>query len=150
MPPEESLVGQTIAEISDSGILDYLELGGGGSSSPLAEIEERIIRCSQDDSSRFSSLLDEAEESPDVLYFVVAESAHLTSSIATLGKETPHSPTTPTSDNLRLLCSLPNCLLVSVSSHPYLLQTNRSLISYANEVHWPLRPHLPSPEGSAK
>ena len=150
-PPEESFVNQTIAEILESGLIDYLELGTSGGSSLHADVEERVIRCSRDDSSKFNSLLDEAEASPNVLYLVVAESAHLTSSIGHLAKPTsPGGPATPSSDNVRLLCSLPNCLLVSVSSHPHLLQTNRSLVSYANEVHWPLRPHVQSPEGSAK
>ena len=150
-PPEESFVGQTIAEILESGLFDRLELNTTSGSSLHAEIEQRVIRCcAQDDSAKFSSFLDEAEANPKVLYLVITESAHLTSSINHLVKEAPPSLAPPSSDNVKLLCSLPNCLLISVSSHPYVLQTNRSLVSYANEVHWPLRPHMQTPEGSAK
>ena len=167
-PAEASFVSQTIADIADSNILDYLKLGkdgktsaattkgGGGAGKPTplslsasrAAVEERVICCATDrDKSRFRAFLADLEANKDTLYVVVAENGHMTSSMATTGTSDadPEPTTTPTStaatssftDNTRLLCDFPNCILVNVSSYPYSLQTNRSFVSFSNEIHWP-------------
>ena len=136
-PPDESFVRQMVGEVVGSGLVQYLEVGVVGG--VHAEAERRVIRCnSPEHTTEFASFLEEVEANQSTLYVVAVEMAHLTSSIGNGGQ-------TGLSDNRKLLCSLPNCILVYVSSQPYLLQTNRSLISYANEIHWPQRPH---PQGS--
>lgn len=136
-PPDESFVRQMVGEVVGSGLVEYLEVGVAGG--VHEEAERRVIRCnSLDHATEFASFLEEVEANQSTLYVVAVEMAHLTSSIANEGQAC-------LSDNKRLLCSLPNCILMYISSQPYLLQTNRSLISYANEIHWPQRPH---PQGS--
>ena len=156
-PPDEAFVGETVRRIMNSGLVEYLKLGQasseqqvggardenevGGATNMQQEASRRVIRCNSPDAAKFSSFLEEMATNQNTLYFVAVETGHLTSSIAaeSWGKEGCFS------DNRTLLCSLPNCILVYISSHPYLLQTNRSLISYANEIHWPQKPH---PQGS--
>ena len=156
-PPDEAFVGEMVRSIMNSGLVEYLKLGQasseqqvggardenevGGATNTQQEASRRVIRCNSPDATKFSSFLEEMATNQNTLYFVAVETGHLTSSIAaeSWGKEACFS------DNRTLLCSLPNCILVYISSHPYLLQTNRSLISYANEIHWPQKPH---PQGS--
>ena len=163
-PPDESFVGEMVRSIGDSGLVEYLQLGteqqvgGAGDECQVGgvrnenkvgvaantqqEAAKRVIRCnSPADAAKFSSFLEEVETNRNTLYLVAVETGHLTSSIAAESWEKEAC----FSDNKTLLCSLPNCVLVYISSHPYLLQTNRSLISYANEIHWPQKPH---PQGS--
>ena len=162
--PDESFVGAMVRSIMDSGLVEYLQLGTeqqvggsgdeyqvggaidenkvGGAAYTQQEAAKRVIRCnSPADAAKFASFLEEVETNRNTLYFVAVETGHLTSSIAAESWEKEAC----FSDNRTLLCSLSNCILVFVSSHPYLLQTNRSLISYANEIHWPQKPH---PQGS--
>ena len=123
------------------------------SDSVYSEAERRVICCSPKDSGRFHAFLKEVESNQSTLYIVIAENGHLTNSIAhshshsgseststTNASSTSSSTTANTcvSDSQRLLCSFSNCILLYVSSHPYSLQTNRSLVSPSCEIHWPV------------
>ena len=126
------------------------------SDSVYSEAERRVICCSPKDSGGFHTFLKEVESNQSTLYIVIAENGHLTNSIAHShshshsGSEststTNASSTSNTtaankvcvSDSQRLLCSYSNCILLYVSSHPYSLQTNRSLVSPSCEIHWPV------------
>lgn len=163
-PREETFVRQTVAEVSDSCLLSYLKLlpaaatttatatmttaAAGNGAGLLEAVERRVICCGPNssgggrDRERFSAFLDEVEASPKTLFVVVCECAHLTSSIARRSTKEHLSSSSLSledvafSDNEKLL-SFPNCVLVYVSSQPYALQTNRSLVSPSNEIHWP-------------
>ncbi len=123
-PSEESFVQQTIHQITESRIMDHLGLGVG------EEVTRRVIRCGSSD--MLSDFMDRLDN--NTLYIVVAESSHLTTSI------TCHRPRDKAvlSDSEELLCHRDNVLMLYVSSQPYALQTNRSLVSFTNEIHWPL------------
>ena len=160
-PLEASFVSQTMREVMDSGLLEHLKLGesgkkvGGGSdnkasvmkppmiggsviSSVSKEVENRIVCCASDDTGRFNALLKEIEADTSTLYIVVAENGHMTSHVMSESQNSSSSTGRLYSDDAQLLCHLPNCILVNISSHPYSLQTNRSFISFVNEIHWPI------------
>ncbi len=115
---------------------------GGKGASYLAEVagvskevRSRVICCGPSgDSPQFRALLKEVEANTTTLFIVVAENGHLTNQL------TFKSPSSsgPFTDDAHLLCQLSNCILVNVSSFPYSLQTNRSFISFSNEIHWPI------------
>ena len=161
-PPDATFVGQTILEIVSSGVIGHLTSGVSGScssspkegkfcftSSAYSDAEKKVICCSPKDSSQFNSFVKEIESNPNTLYVVVAENGHLTNSIS-------HSDSRSSSgsedggandggcfsDSQKLLCGFSNCILLYVSSHPYSLQTNRSLVSPSCEIHWPVNPQL--------
>ena len=145
---EETFVRQTVAEVADSSLLSYLKLCPvaatmAAANSALEAVERRVICCGPGggaDRKRFSAFLDEVEASSKTLFVVVVECAHLTSSVARRSTKEQFSSSLEDaafSDNEKLLSSLPNCVLIYVSSHPFTLQTNRSLVSQSNEIHWP-------------
>lgn len=160
-PREASFVNQTMKEVMDAGLVEHLKLGesgkkggGGGSDNkpiPMStpkiggsvvgvskEVENRIVCCAADDKGRFRALLKEIEADTSTLYIVVAENGHMTSHVVPESLTSPSSSSGLYSDDAQLLCHLPNCILLNVSSHPYSLQTNRSFISFVNEIHWPI------------
>lgn len=124
--------------------------------SMYSEAERKVICCSSKNSGGFQAFLKEVESNHSTLYVVVAENGHLTNSIAhshshSGSESTPSTNTSSTnnstaytyvSDSHRLLCSFSNCVLLYVSSHPYSLQTNRSLVSPSCEIHWPVNAQL--------
>ena len=161
-PPDATFVSQTISEIVASGVISHLTSSPTTSSaaaspqegrfnfttSMYSEAERRVICCSPKDSGGFHAFLKEVESNQSTLYVIVAENGHLTNSIAHShshsGSESTSTNTSSTnnntcvSDSQRLLCSFSNCILLYVSSHPYSLQTNRSLVSPSCEIHWPV------------
>jgi len=127
------------------------ESGGSESGAPLSgitgvsrEVKNRVICCgsSSGDSLRFRSLLKQIEENKTTLYIIVAENSHLTNQVTLPNSSPSPSPSGKSassfSDDAHLLCQLSNCIMVNVSSHPYSLQTNRSFVSFVNEIHWPI------------
>ena len=151
-PPDATFVSQTISEIVASGLVGHLmsaptsnatsprEGNINVTASTYSEAERRVICCSPKDSSRFHALLEEIENNQNTLYVVVAENGHLTSSIA--HSSSNGADNTCSSDSKKLLCGFSNCVLLYVSSHPYSLQTNRSLVSASSEIHWPVHAQL--------
>ena len=165
-PPDATFVSQTISEIVASGVISHLTSSPTTSSaaaspqegrfnfttSMYSEAERRVICCSPKDSGRFHAFLKEVESNQSTLYVIITENGHLTNSIAHShshsGSESTSTNTSSTntntcvSDSQRLLCSFSNCILLYVSSHPYSLQTNRSLVSPSCEIHWPVNARL--------
>ena len=163
-PPDATFVSQTISEIIASGVISHLTSAPTTSSaaaspqegsfnfttSMYSEAERRVICCSPKDSGRFHAFLKEVESNQSTLYVVVAENGHLTNSIAHSHSSSESTSTNASStinnicisDSQRLLCGFSNCILLYVSSHPYSLQTNRSLVSPSCEIHWPVNAQL--------
>ena len=160
-PPDASFVSQTISEIVASGVISHLTSAPASSAaaspqegsfsfttSMYSEAERRVICCSPKDSGRFHAFLKEVENNQSTLYVVVAENGHLTNSIAHShsSSESPNTGSTNNntciSDTQKLLCGFSNCIVLYVSSHPYSLQTNRSLVSPSCEIHWPVNAQL--------
>ena len=166
-PPDATFVSQTILEIVSSGVISHLTSAAPTSSAAASphdgsfnfttsmfnEAERRLICCSPKDSGRFHSFLKELESNQSTLYVVIAENGHLTNSIShsSSGSEpTPPASTASStvnnsvciSDSQRLLCGYSNCIMLYVSSQPYSLQTNRSLVSPSCEIHWPINAQL--------
>ena len=157
-PSEASFTSQIMVDVVEAGLVEHLKLGqkgkkgsldsskvscgsGGGTlPSELAgvsrEVESRVLCCggSSGDAVRFRALLKDIEADTTTLYIVIAENGHITNQVTS---ECP-SLGGPHSDDSQLLCHLSNCILVNVSSYPYSLQTNRSFISFVNEIHWPI------------
>ena len=104
------------------------------------EVMNRVVCCgsSSGDSSRFRSLLKQIEEDKTTLYIIVAENSHMTNQVTAPDSSPSGGAATSFSDDAHLLCQLSNCILVNISSHPYSLQTNRSFVSFVNEIHWPI------------
>ena len=170
-PPDATFVSQTISEIVASGVISHLTssptatCSSSAAASPqegrfnfttsmYSEAERRVICCSPKNSGGFHAFLKEVESNQSTLYVIVAENGHLTNSIAHShsGSESTSTNATSTNDNSsnnmcisdsqKLLCSFSNCILLYVSSHPYSLQTNRSLVSPSCEIHWPVSAQL--------
>lgn len=140
-PREETFMRQTVSEIVDSSLLNYLKLcPAAAAAGALEAAERRVICCGPSaDRERFSAFLSEVEAGSKTLFVVVCECAHLTSSIARRSAKDQSASLEDAAfcDNEKLLSSFPNCVLIYVSSHPFTLQTNRSLVSQSNEIHWP-------------
>ena len=115
--------------------------------SPEAEAERRIVCCNlQVDSPRFRNLIEDLEHNQDTLFLVVVENAHLTTRIASRSfpSSTGKAATDPNllsiSDCPALLKNFNNCVFLNVSSYPYSLQSNHSLVSpLTNQIHWPMK-----------
>ena len=158
-PPDATFVSQTVLEIVSSGVIGHMTSSPSScasspkegnfsfSTSSYSEAERRVICCSPKDSSRFQAFVNEIESNQNTLYVVVAENGHLTNSIAhsSSGSDSnsgSDGDDTCISDSQRLLCGFNNCILLFVSSHPFSLQTNRSLVPPSCEIHWPVNGQL--------
>ena len=142
-PSEESFTSQMIGQVAESRLVEYLELAGEGTT-VSEEVRKRVICCNSDESTpKFTSFLEEVKTNQKTLYIIIAENGHLTTSVARQYPEKNNSTNGFVSDSKKLLCWFSNCLLVYVSSQPFILQTNRPLVTYANEIHWPRWQHHP-------
>ena len=130
--------------------------GGEEEEEVMAEVRRRVIRCSAGDWGKFADLISRVKATPTKLFLVVSEQADLTCSLAEVGGGS-HAPsvggasseTTPTTrygENKGLL-SQPNVVVLYVSSHPYRLLSNRSLVAPGNEVFWPTEVEEPTGGG---
>ena len=140
-PSEDSFTVQIISDILESQLLVRLDGDGEGAGLEphqlLMAAEKRVIECGRSHGSeKFEAFLSNMEAHPKTLYVVVAENAHLLTGVA---MESAHfSEAGCHIENGRLL-SASNALLLCVTSHPYSLQTNRSLLPANNEVYWPAK-----------
>lgn len=179
-PPDASFVSQSVSEIVSSGIMNHLDCLQSPSSSeavhctvspstsgsvsisqtklsPEAEAERRVVCCNlPEDSPRFQNLIEDLERNQDTLFLVVIENAHLTTKIASrsfpssTGKTTTDPMPLSISDCPALLKNFNNCVFLNVSSHPYSLQSNHSLMSpLTNQIHWPVKQQLSGKDKSA-
>ena len=141
-PPGDAFRAQVVADLLESQLLAHLEGGGEGAGLDpdqlLMAAEKRVIECGcGHGKDKYDAFLSNMEVHPTTLYVVVAENAHLLTAVAM--DSTRFSETGCHIENGRLL-SAHNSLLLCVTSHPYSLQTNRSLVPINNEVLWPKDP----------
>ena len=145
-PPDQTFLAQMKCEILESRLLDHLDLNGVGSVTE-GGLEFRVIPCGMGGTEseqkptghqhQLDGFIQKAKSDPKTLYVVVVEGAHLISRVSDLLPPVKHSDTGSHIENKSLLSLHQNCVMLYVSSHPYALQTNRSLVTPANEIHWP-------------
>ena len=139
-PAEEvSFVSQVKRELVESGLGELVREGGCD-----GVLEERIIRCCEEDYSKFSKFLNEVHTHQETLYLVAVEHADITSSLSggvatSIVANSNGNNRTSCYGEHKILLGQPNVVMLYVTSQPYRLITNRFLVSAANEIHWPLQ-----------
>lgn len=136
-PSEDAFVVQMVGDILDSQLLSRVageEVAELELNQLLLAAEKRVIECGHGSREKFDTFLSTIESHPKTLYVVVAENAHLLTSVT---MDSSHFSATGCHIENSCLLSAHNALLLYVTSHPYSLQTNRSFLSASNEVHWP-------------
>ena len=114
------------------------EREGGGA------LDDRIIRCCEEDYGKFSKFLNEIHTHQETLYVVVVEHADITSSlVGGMVDDSSHGNRRNVQGSCygehKILLGQPNVVMLYVTSLPYRLVTNRFLVSAASEIHWPVR-----------
>ena len=120
-----------MADVQEMGLLQHLGLIDNEEVLSAA-LNQRVVPCISD---RISALVEEVSSHPHTLFLLIAKSAHLTTRVVS----DPHSHKNPdcqSCDCNAILSCHENTMLILVSSHPYPVLTNRSIIPSANEIHW--------------
>ena len=152
-PEEESFVRETMREVVRSGLVGLVaegeeekEEGGAGQGAGQRRdgVEERVIRCSEEDSHKFLKFLNRVHSNQETLFLVVVEAADIACSLA-VGAVDDASHNSHCYGNCcygehKILLGQSNVVMLYVTSRPYRLVTNRFLVSPANEIHWPQKP----------
>ncbi|XP_037668597.1 protein GREB1 [Choloepus didactylus] len=140
VPPSEVAFQQTLSHVQHSGVL--LELGLEKEHMTKQRAEQYVLKLDAEAQTKFKTFLQSSCQNPHTLFVLIHDHAHwdLVSSAA-------HS-LCPQSDvpvglvdrllNCREVKEAPNILTLHVTSFPYALQTQRTLVSPYNEVHWPV------------
>ncbi|XP_058143616.1 protein GREB1 [Dasypus novemcinctus] len=141
-PPSEVAFQQTLWHVRHSGVL--LELGLAQEQVSRRRAERYVLKLDAAAQAKAQAFLQSAFENPQTLFVLIHDHAHwdLVSAAHDLcpASAAPrglvHSLLT-----CRELREAPNVLVLHVTAFPYALQTQRSLISPYNEVHWPASYH---------
>ena len=138
-PPEENIVRGVRRGIVESGLVELVR-GGEGEGAGGGR-RDHVIRCCEEDRSKFSRLLNEIQTNQETLYLVIVEHADITSSLqgGVVNDVTPGNDDCCYGEH-KILLGQANVLVLYVTSLPYRLVTNRFLVSAANEIHWPVQP----------
>ena len=158
-PPDVGVVRELERSIARSGlvqcVMEWEEEGGGGEGGEeevMVEVRRRVIRCSAEDQGKFADLVSCVKATPTKLFLVISEQADLTCSLAQVdgashaplvGGVSPETPPITCYGESKGLLSQPNVVVLYISSHPYRLLSNRSLIAPGNEVFWPTETEEP-------
>ena len=141
------LISQVILDISKSGLVQHFGLSNTGSDDDdiWSNIIKRVIPCHP---HYIEDTVHIITSNPNILFIVIVKSAHATSRVtlhSVSGKgEIPYAA----SDCNELLGCHDNSILLYLSSHPYVLQTNRSFIPVSNEINWPVSTPTSTNEGT--
>ena len=143
-PPEANVVGEVRQGLVEGGLGELVRRGEGeGREEGGVALEDRVIRCCEEDYGKFSKFLNEVHTNQETLYLVVVEHADITSSLAGgVVDDITHSKGSGRGGcygEHKILLGQPNVIMLYVTSLPYRLVTNRFLVSAANEIHWPMR-----------
>ncbi|XP_070284475.1 protein GREB1 [Myotis yumanensis] len=139
IPPSEVTYQQTLFHVWHSGVL--LELGLDKEQVTRQRVEQHVLKLDAEAQARFQVFLQNSFQNPHTLFVLVHDHAHwdLVSS-AVHNLYSPSDPSVGLVDrllNCREVKEAPNIVTLHVTSFPYALQTQHTLISPYNEIHWP-------------
>lgn len=130
-----------MTDVQEMGLLQHLGLVDTEEVLSAA-LNQRVVPCIPD---KISALTDEISSHPHTLFLLIAKSAHLTTRVVS-DSYSHKNPDNQSCDCNTILSCHQNTMLILVSSHPYPILTNRSIIPSANEIHW--SPHIRKNYGS--
>uniref|UniRef100_A0A8C6AB91 Growth regulating estrogen receptor binding 1 n=1 Tax=Marmota marmota marmota TaxID=9994 RepID=A0A8C6AB91_MARMA len=140
IPPSEVTYQQTLFHVWHSGVL--LELGLEKEPMTKQRVEQYILKLDAEAQTRFKAFLQNSFQNPHTLFVLIHDHAHwdlVSSAVHNLYSQS--DPPVGLVDrllNCREVKEAPNIVTLHVTSFPYALQTQHTLISPYNEIHWPL------------
>uniref|UniRef100_A0A8C2V5K9 Growth regulating estrogen receptor binding 1 n=1 Tax=Chinchilla lanigera TaxID=34839 RepID=A0A8C2V5K9_CHILA len=140
VPPSEVTFQQTMAHVWRSGVLQ--ELGLEPEPAAGQRLERRVLKLDAEAPATFTAFLQRSRRSPNTLFVLVHDHAHwdlVSSAVHSLYSQS--DPCVGLVDkllNCREVKEAPNIVTLHVTSFPYALQTQHTLVSPYNEVHWPV------------
>ncbi|XP_055984444.1 protein GREB1 isoform X1 [Sorex fumeus] len=139
IPPSEVTYQQTLFHVWHSGVL--LELGLEKEHMTKQRVEQYVLKLDAEAQTKFKSFLQNSFQNPHTLFVLIHDHAHwdlVSSAVHNLYSQS--DPSVGLVDrllNCREVKEAPNIVTLHVTSFPYALQTQHTLISPYNEIHWP-------------
>ncbi|XP_006742717.1 protein GREB1, partial [Leptonychotes weddellii] len=139
IPPSEVTYQQTLFRVWHSGVL--LELGLEKERMTKQRVEQYVLKLDAEAQTKFKSFLQNSFQNPHTLFVLIHDHAHwdlVSSAVHNLYSQS--DPAVGLVDrllNCREVKEAPNIVTLHVTSFPYALQTQHTLISPYNEIHWP-------------
>ncbi|XP_012659146.1 protein GREB1 [Otolemur garnettii] len=139
IPPSEVTYQQTLFHVWNSGVL--LELGLEKEHVTKQRVEQYVLKLDAEAQTKFKSFLQNSFQNPHTLFILIHDHAHwdlVSSAVHNLYSQS--DPSVGWVDrllNCREVKEAPNIVTLHVTSFPYALQTQHTLISPYNEIHWP-------------
>ncbi|KAG8524773.1 Protein GREB1 [Galemys pyrenaicus] len=139
IPPSEVTYQQTLFHIWHSGVL--LELGLEKEHLTKQRVEQYVLKLDAEAQTKFKSFLQNSFQNPHTLFILIHDHAHwdlVSSAVHNLYSQSDQSVgLVDRLFNCREVKEAPNIVTLHVTSFPYALQTQHTLISPYNEIHWP-------------
>ncbi|XP_006869510.1 PREDICTED: protein GREB1 isoform X1 [Chrysochloris asiatica] len=139
IPPSEVTYQQTLFHVWHSGVL--LELGLEKEHMTKQRVEQYVLKLDAEAQTKFKTFLQNSFQNPHTLFVLIHDHAHwdlVSSAVHNLYSQS--DPSVGLVDrllNCREVKEAPNIVTLHVTSFPYALQTQHTLISPYNEIHWP-------------
>ncbi|XP_012582818.1 PREDICTED: LOW QUALITY PROTEIN: protein GREB1 [Condylura cristata] len=138
-PPSEVTYQQTLFRVWQSGVL--LELGLEKEHLTKQRVGRYVLKLDAEAQTRFKSFLQNSFQNPHTLFVLIHDHAHwdlVSSAVHDLYSQSdPCAGLVDRLLNRREVKEAPNIVTLHVTSFPYALQTQHTLISPYNEIHWP-------------
>ncbi|KAK7803775.1 hypothetical protein U0070_013871 [Myodes glareolus] len=140
IPPSEVTYQQTVFHVWHSGVL--LELGLEKEPVTKQRAEQHVLKLDTEAQARFKAFLQNSFQNPHTLFVLIHDHAHwdlVSSAVHNIYSQS--DPSVGLVDrllNCREVKEAPNIVTLHVTSFPYALQTQHTLISPYNEIHWPV------------
>ncbi|ERE68293.1 protein GREB1 [Cricetulus griseus] len=140
IPPSEVTYQQTVFHVWHSGVL--LELGLEKEPVTKQRAEQHVLKLDTEAQARFKAFLQNSFQNPHTLFILIHDHAHwdlVSSAVHNIYSQS--DPSVGLVDrllNCREVKEAPNIVTLHVTSFPYALQTQHTLISPYNEIHWPV------------
>ncbi|KAM5263009.1 protein GREB1 [Ctenodactylus gundi] len=140
IPPSEVTYQQTVLRLWHSGIL--LELGLEEEPVTKQRAEQYVLKLDSEAQAGFKAFVQNAFQNPHTLFILIHDHAHW-DLVRSAGHNlcSQSDPAVGLVDrllNCREVKEAPNVVTLHVTSLPYALQTQHTLISPYNEIHWPV------------
>uniref|UniRef100_A0A8D1KI90 Growth regulating estrogen receptor binding 1 n=1 Tax=Sus scrofa TaxID=9823 RepID=A0A8D1KI90_PIG len=139
IPPSEVTYQQTLFHVWHSGVL--LELGLEKEHVTKQRVEQYVLKLDAEAQTKFKVFLQNSFQNPHTLFVLIHDHAHwdlVSSAVHNLYSQS--DPSVGLVDrllNCKEVKEAPNIVTLHVTSFPYALQTQHTLISPYNEIHWP-------------
>ncbi|KAB0391680.1 hypothetical protein E2I00_000438 [Balaenoptera physalus] len=139
IPPSEVTYQQTLFHVWHSGVL--LELGLEKEHMTKQRVEQYVLKLDAEAQTKFKAFLQNSFQNPHTLFVLIHDHAHwdlVSSAVHDLYSQS--DPSVGLVDrllNCKEVKEAPNIVTLHVTSFPYALQTQHTLISPYNEIHWP-------------